>query len=226
MEGTRKSARCKIGILRAVVIILIGPRRCEKRRPVDADRLAVRNGHMSRTVIGHKPRQLRLAAFRRGVIGKVVLRQILLRRILILRKVLRHIGQVVAHAGHRRRTAAGIEPRARHDVESALVGLVLRGQSDVLCDGVAHERIEFIPIHQAHIHVEKAESIELRRRLRVVVRAVLADAVRHLVPEHGGEFVNIAVQPLNQTAVDAHIVRRIACGIKDRTVIDRPREGE
>ena len=149
-----------------------------------------------------------------------------MRRILILLQILCHIGQIVTHARHRSSPAAGIESRARHNAEAPLICLVLRGQRDILGDGVAHERVKLVPVHQAEIHVEEAHAVELRCRLCVVVRAVLADAMRHLMPEHGSKLIHIAAQPTNKTAIDRHIVRRIASGIKDGTVRHRPCEGE
>ena len=226
MKGACKCTRDEIGVLGAVVVLLICPCNREERRPVDADRLAVSDRHMPRTVVRHELRELHLAPLRRGMVGEIVLRQILLRRILILRKLLRHIGQIIAHARHRRRPAAGVEARTRHDTEAALIRLILRGQGDILRDRVPHERIELVPVHESEVHIEEAHAVELRRRLRIVVCAVLADTVRHLVPEHGGELVHIAVQPADEPAVDRHIVRRIARGVEDRAVRNCPRKGQ
>ena len=145
---------------------------------------------------------------------------------MILREILRHIRQIVSHARHCRCPAAGIEPRARHDAEAPLVRLVLCGERDILRHRVTYERIEFVPIHEPKVHVEKAQSIELRCRLRVVVRAVLADAVRHLVPEHGGKLVHISAETADKPSVDAHIVRRVTGGIEDGAVSHRPCKGQ
>ena len=226
VKGTGERTCDKVRILGAVVVVLIRPCHCEERGPVNADRLSVNDGHMIRAVARHKACELCLAPLRRGVIREIILRQILLLRILILREILCHIGQIVAHAGHRRRTAAWVEPRARHDVKAALVRLVLRGESHILRDGVPHESIQLIPVHQTEIHVEKAHPVELRRCLRVVVRTVLAQPVRHLVPEHGGEFVHVAAETANEPPIDRHVVRRVAGSVEDRAVRHRPCKGE
>ena len=55
---------------------------------------------------------------------------------------------------------------------------------------------------------------------------MLADAVRHLMPEHRSELILAAVQPADQPAVDAHIVRRIARCIEDGAVVHRPYKGK
>ena len=124
MKGTRERARSEIGVLGTVVILLIGPRHREERRPVDAYGLSICNRHMARAVISHKAGELFFAPLCCRVIRKIILRQIFLRRVLILREFLRHIGQVVSHARHRRCAAAGVKARTRHDAEAPLVGLI------------------------------------------------------------------------------------------------------
>ena len=226
MKGTGECTCGEVRILGAVVVVLIRPCHREKRCPVDADRLAVAHRHMTRTVVRHEFRELCLTPLRRRMIREIILRQILLFGVLILREILRHIRQIVSHARHCRCPAAGIEPRARHDAEAPLVRLVLCGERDIFRHRVTYERIEFVPIHEPKVHVEKAQPIELRCRLRVVVRAVLADAVRHLVPEHGGKLVHISAETADKPAVYAHIVRRVTGGIEDGAVRHRPCKGQ
>ena len=226
MEGTGKCACSEIGVLGTVVIVLIRLPRREERRTVDADRPPIRHRHVPRTVCRKHLRELCLTPLCRRMIGEIVLREILVLWILVLAQILGHIRQIVAHARHRRRSAAGVKPRTRHDVEAALVGFVLCGQSDIFGNGVARECVELVPVHQPRIHVEKTQPIVLRCRLRVVVCTVLADAVRHLMPEHRRELILAAVQPTDQPAVDAHIVRRIARRVKDGTVVHRPYKGK
>ena len=58
------------------------------------------------------------------------------------------------------------------------------------------------------------------------MRAVLANAVRHLMPEHRGKLVHISIEPADQSAVDAHIVRRIAGSIEYGAVCHCPCKGQ
>ena len=226
VEGTGKCACSEIGVLGTVVVVLIRLRRREERRAVDADRPPIRHRHVPRTVCRKHLRELCLTSLCRGMVGEIVLREILVLWVLVLAQILGHIRQIVDHARHRRRPAAWVKPRTRHDVEAALVGLVLCGKRDIFSNGVARQCIELVPVHQPRIHVEKTQPVVLGRRLRVVVCTVLADAVRHLMPEHRRELILAAVQPTDQPAVDAHIVRRIARRIKDGTVVHRPYKGK
>ena len=160
------------------------------------------------------------------MIGKIVLRQILLRWVLIFGKLLCHIGQIVAHTCHRCRTAPGIKPRTRHDVKAAFIRLILRRQRNILCDRVVCECCQFVPVHQTCIHIQKCQPIILCRSLCIIMRTVLPDSMGHLMSEHSSKLVHITAQPPNQTAIDAHIVRRVTGSIEHRTVIHGPYEGQ
>ena len=226
MKGTRERSCGKVCVLGAVVVVLVRPRYGKERRPVDADRFAVFDRNVPRTVVGHILRETVFALFRRGMIREIILRQIFLRRILVLLQLLRLVGEIIAHTCHCRRAAAGIEPRARHDAEAPLVRLVLRRERNILGNRIVDKCIHLSPVHESRVHVEERHAVVLCRRLCIVMRAVLSEPVRHLMPENGGELVHVPVQPMNESTVDGHVVGRIARRIKDRTVCQRPCKGQ
>ena len=145
---------------------------------------------------------------------------------LVLERVLRLVGEIIGHARHGSRTAAGVEPRARHEVESSDIGIVLRGQRDVFRDGVVREAGELVPVHEVRVHIQEAHAVVLGDGLRVVVCAVLLEAVRELVAENGGDLVGIAVQSAHEAPVDRDVIRRVAGRVEYLAVVDAPDKRE
>ena len=179
---------------------------------------------MAATVIRHHLRQALLAQLRLRMVGERLFLLRFLVEVLVLEHIARLVRQVVGHAVHGRRRAARIEARARHDVEASGIGIVLRRQCDILRDGVAGQCIELVPVHEASIHVEEAHAVVLGDGLRVVLGAVLLDAVRHLMREHGRNLILVALEAAHERPIDADVIRRETRGVKVTAVVDAPGE--
>ena len=180
---------------------------------------------MPHAVIRHHGGEALDALLHGGVV--VVVRCIgILEGILVLADVLRLVCQVVGHACHGGRAAAGVEARRRHEVEASLVRLKLARQCHVLGDGVADDGIELLPVEVVRRRADGDSRIRFGDGLGVVLRAVLPKAVRHLVAEDGGKLVFVVVQRTHETAVHRDVVGRIAGGIEGRARSHAPQEGQ
>ena len=132
----------------------------------------------------------------------------------------------VVHARHGRSGAAGVESGAGGKVKSALVGLVLGGQDDVLRHGIIGQHAHHVGTHRARDHTEEIDAESLRRRAGVIIGRVQLDAVGHLVGQHSGNLVHVAVQSHYETFVHRDVIRREAGRVEFRTVVHVPAEGE
>ena len=50
--------------------------------------------------------------------------------------------------------------------------------------------------------------------------------MRHLMPEYGSEFIDVAAEASDKSPIDRHVVGRIACRIEDSAVRDCPCKGQ
>ena len=224
VERLGNAACDEVGVLRRVVVVGIPVGR-EELFTVDEDIRAVFDGHMPHAVIRHHGGEALDALVHGGMV--VVVRCIgILEGVLVLADVLRLVCQVVGHACHGGRTAAGVEARRRHEVEASLVRLKLARQRHVLGDGVADDGIELLPVEIVRRRADGDSRIRFGDGLGVVLRAVLAKAVRHLVAEDSGELVLIVVQRTHEAAIHRDVVGRIAGGIEGVTCGHAPQEGQ
>ena len=217
VEGAGQSARDQVRLLRRVVVDLGGIRRREQGLPVDEDLFPVLYRHMARAVFGHHRRQLRFALVRVRMVVRV--------GAVAPVEGIRVLRQVV-HARHGRSGAAGVESGAGGKVKSALIGLVLGGQDDVLRHGIIGQHAHHVGTHRARDHAEEIDAESLRRRAGVIIGRVQLDAVGHLVGQHSGNLVHVAVQSHYKPFVHRDVIRREAGRVEFRTVVHVPAEGE
>ena len=208
MKGFGKPTCDKICILFRIVVVVICPIDSEKRPAVNADGLFTLDGHMTCTVRRHHISQTLFAQASLWVIRQIILADLI--GILILVRIPRLICHIVSHARHRSRRTAGIKTRIRHQAKASRIRLVFRRKRDILSDGIARKPIQFIPVHESVLHIEKAHAIVCCNSLRIILRCMLANAMRHLMPENSGKLIFIQMQNAHESAIYADVICRIA----------------
>ena len=224
VEGLGEAAGDEVGVFRRIVVVGVPVRR-EQLFAVDQDVRAVFDGHMPHAVCRHHAGETFDALLHGGMV--VVVRRVgIFGGVVVLVDVLRFIGQVVGHARHGGRAAAGVEARRRHEMEAAFVRFHLARQRDVLGDGVADDGVELLPVEVVCRRADGDSCIRFGDGFGVVLRAVLAEAVRHLVAENGGQLVFVVVQGAHEAAVHRDVVGRIAGGVEGFGCGHAPEEGQ
>ena len=176
---------------------------------------------MACAVVRQHLHQTRFAELRIGMVVVVDVRLFLW--IPILAKIARLVLEVRRHARHRCRAAARIESRPRRERKAPRVSRVLRRQREELCRRIGRKLLQLLPVHDARRHVEERQAVVRRHRLGVNLGAVVLDAVRHLMTEHGRDL-RFMPENAHEAAVHRDVVRRIARRVEERAVIHMPRK--